>query len=169
MRSYEGAKKYPVLAIYIYLEALQVGGVGPVLVVPDTSDAGEPDGDAVSRVQVGAGELGSCDLPHRGHLAGGGEGGEEGRGGRGGGRGGRGGGEGGEGGEGRGGREGRGGGREGRGEGGEGGGDNVTPLRNELLLQRNTREARKSLFEEKIRLNLEMHTCTCLIQTQTQS
>ena len=68
---------------YVYLEALQVGGVGPVLVVPDTSDAGEPNGDPVSGVQVRAGELGSSDLPHRGRLAGGGEGG----GGEGGGRG----------------------------------------------------------------------------------
>lgn len=51
-----------------HLELLQVGGSLPVLVVADAGAAREADGDAVSRVRLGLGELGPRDLPHWGFL-----------------------------------------------------------------------------------------------------
>ena len=51
-----------------YLQLLQVGGVAPFLVVSDASDSRKSDGNATSRVAVGAAELCPHDLPHRGDL-----------------------------------------------------------------------------------------------------
>lgn len=47
-----------------YLEAGQVSGRLPVLVLANAGHPREPDGDAISRVDVGLGKLCPCDLPH---------------------------------------------------------------------------------------------------------
>lgn len=51
-----------------YFELVQVGGALPVFVVADARHAGKSDGDAISGVHLGFGELGACDLPNRGLL-----------------------------------------------------------------------------------------------------
>lgn len=55
-----------------HLELGEVGGRFPVLIIPDSGAAREPDGDPVGSVSLGFGEFSPCDLPHGSFLSGGG-------------------------------------------------------------------------------------------------